>query len=137
MQPKEKRNPRALLIKSAPAHKAQATSAGVMSLPEAIIRTLSLRPYSLRKSTSIGRDSLITIPTSSISDCGAAPVPPSPLSKVIKSGADSMPLCLISVNNSCNHSSVPITILNPTGKPLVSRILLSMSSNSVTDLISG
>jgi hypothetical protein len=91
MQPSANMKPRAEVTKSAPAASAQAISPGFTSLPLATMRMRSLSPISLRKSTSRGSASRIDMPTRSINGMGEAPVPPSPPSSVMKSGALSGP----------------------------------------------
>ena len=58
MQPSENMKPRAEVTKSAPTHNAQATSAGMMSLPEQMTLMRSRKPQVFRVSTTIGRLSL-------------------------------------------------------------------------------
>jgi len=83
MQPRENINPRAELIKSAPVHKAQAISEGVINFPLATILILSRRRCFLMIFIAIGRTSFIGRPTESIKLDGAAPVPPPPPSITI------------------------------------------------------
>ena len=87
MQPNANINPLAEVTKFAPKHNAQATSAGVTNLPDEITFTLSYNPYCLSLLTKIGKLSFKGKPISSSNGIGAAPVPPSALSTVIKSGA--------------------------------------------------
>ena len=136
IQPSENIKPRADTTQSAPAHKAQATSAGLISLPEAITFMRSRKPYSFSLSTSKGKVSWISNPISSIKVSGAAPVPPSPLSIVMKSGAQSSPRCLIVENNSSSQMPSPITVLKPTGLPVMLRNRFILSSNSSSFLTS-
>src|SRR5579885_2039997 len=133
MQPSANMKPRAVLMKSAPTHSAQATSAGVTSLPEAITRTRSRRPYSSSLSTSSGRLSRSGKPMSSMSGCGAAPVPPSALSTVMKSGALSAPRFSTSANSSSSHDPSLTTALKPTGLPVTSRMRAIMSRRDAAD----
>ena len=129
--------PRAEVIKSVPTHKAHAISVGVINFPELITLILSRKPYSINLSISFGKLSRKGNPTSSINDIGAAPVPPSALSSVIKSGACSMPRFLIACIKSSSQPYAPNTILNPTGLPAACRIFCTISSRSSTELISG
>ncbi len=94
---------RAEQTKSAPMHKAQATSAGVISLPEAITLIRSRRPYSPSVSTSNGKLSRSGSPMSSIRGIGAAPVPPSAPSTVMKSGAEPSPRAWIAAHSSSSQ----------------------------------
>ena len=103
MHPNENIKPRALLTKSAPALNAQAISTGLSNLPLAITLILSRSLKRLRRSTTSGRLSSIGAPILSIKLSGAAPVPPSPLSMVMKSGAQLSPRFKIAVN-SCSIS---------------------------------
>lgn len=109
MQPSANIKPRAEVTKSAPAHKAQATSVGFMRL---------CRLWFINTFSTTGKASLSGKPTLSISDMGAAPVPPSPPSRVIKSGADSSPRSLISAHSLFSQSHQLATVLKPTGLPV-------------------
>ncbi len=129
--------PRADTQKSAPMQTAQATLAGFTSLPEAMTLTRSRRPCALSLSTTSGRLSRSGRPTSSISGIGAAPVPPSAPSTVMKSGADSTPRRLISTHSSSSQPHAPMTLLKPTGLPVSSRIRAIIASRSSTELMSG
>ena len=108
-----------------------------MRLPDATMRVRERSPCFIRTSSTAGNASFNVKPTLSISDIGAAPVPPSPPSTVIKSGADSSPRSLINTHNSSNHCVELMTVLNPTGFPDTVRIRSIISNNSAGELISG
>ena len=59
--------------------------------------------------------SLIGVPTEFVISVGAAPVPPSPPSTVIKSGV--IPVSIIALQMARNSSCRPIHNLKPTGLP--------------------
>ncbi len=64
-------------------------------------------------------------------------MPPSAPSKVIKSGALSLPRRWISRHRSRIQSLPPSTTLNPVGLPVMSRTWLIISSKSLTERTSG
>ena len=128
--------PRAEATKSAPTQSAQATWPGLISLPEATTLTLGRRPWASRASTTSGRLSWIGRPTKSIRLAGAAPVPPSALSTVMKSGAEATPRATISRQKSSIQVSSPITVLIPVGLPVTRRTRATRSSRSPTSSVS-
>ena len=67
---------------------------------------------------------------------GAAPLPPSALSTVMKSGALSTPRRLISSHRSSIHPYAPMTALKPVGLPVAERTRSIMSTKSPGELTS-
>ena len=57
----------------------------------------------------------------SASACGAAPLPPSPPSTAMKSGANAMPRRATASHSSFMNRQPPIAVLMPTGLPVNSR----------------
>ncbi|MNY30402.1 hypothetical protein D3C86_1645100 [compost metagenome] len=85
IQPKANIIPLAELQRSAPVANVLMMSKPVMTLPLQIILIWSLIPKPFRQSYTKASASLNGMPTWSEYSCGAAPVPPSPPSTVIKS----------------------------------------------------
>ncbi|CAM5577951.1 hypothetical protein RLIN73S_01712 [Rhodanobacter lindaniclasticus] len=93
-----------------------------MHLPEQITLMRWRRPRRISVFTSSGSASCSGSPTPSISVCGAAPVPPSEPSTMMKSGALSMPRWSTSSHSCSIQSMPPNTALKPVGLPVSSRI---------------
>ena len=91
MQPSENMKPRAEVTKSAPAQIAQATSPGHDQLAAGDDADALLQPVPVAHVHHPRQRLASGMPTRSISGIGAAPVPPSPPSTVMKSGAQSGP----------------------------------------------
>ena len=99
-----------------------------MIFPEAIILILSRSPNPTRQSSTKANASRNGKPMLFEYSNGAAPVPPSPPSTVIKSGV--IPDCFMALHTAINSLFRPMASLKPTGlPPLSSRSVFTNSSN--------
>ena len=84
-----------------------------------------------------GRREATGSPMLSIKPWGAAPVPPSALSKVMKSGADASPRAWMASQKSSSHAVCPKTSLMPVGFPDAVRTRSIRSSRESASVTSG
>ena len=136
MQPTANIIPRAERVKSAPWMIRVTMSNPLVILPDAPILMCSRRPVPTRQFCTIIRPCVSGIPTWSTNSCGAAPVPPSAPSTMMKSGV--MPVCSIALQIDRNSVREPMHNLNPTGLPsdrLRSVAMKCMSSSGVLNAV--
>jgi len=132
MHPNAKSMARAELHTSAPMARVRTTENPVNTFPAAMIFTWSLSPAPFRSPCARVRASAIGIPTEFENSGGAAPVPPSAPSMVMKSGA--MPVVSIALIRAENSSGFPTHSLNPTGLPPLSSRSFAMNSHKPSGL---
>jgi hypothetical protein len=126
----------------------KARAAHVMSAPRAIVRIsenpLQTRPEALiltfaHKSAPINMFLTTTNPSSNgnpielVYSGGAAPVPPSPPSTVMKSGP--FPISTIALTRAAISPGSPTQSLRPSGIPLLSSLSLAMNSTNSQGLL--
>ena len=128
MQPRASIMPRAELAMSAPRARARIRWKPVRILPEAPMRMSFFRSKPNSASTTKARPSLSGKPTELEYSIGAAPVPPSPPSTVMKSGL--MPVSTIALQMAKNSLRKPTQSLKPTGLPPDSSRSCRMNSTS-------
>mmetsp|Transcript_14735 Transcript_14735/g.41489 ORF Transcript_14735/g.41489 Transcript_14735/m.41489 type:complete len:206 (-) Transcript_14735:1099-1716(-) len=124
MHPRANIMARAEFITSAPRDMVRTSENPVRALPEAMMLTFSRIPAAVRMSWTKARPSLRGVPTRLLNSGGAAPVPPSPPSTVMKSGWT--PSCSIACTRAANSSRRPTHSLKPTGFPPDSFLSLVM-----------
>ena len=115
IQPRENIIPLALAHKSAPRDNFFRISIPFKILPEATILISFFKLNPIKASTTKTKASRKGIPTELVYSKGAAPVPPSPPSTVIKSGV--RPVSCITLQRLINSSFLPIQSLIPIGFP--------------------
>mmetsp|Transcript_22206 Transcript_22206/g.75406 ORF Transcript_22206/g.75406 Transcript_22206/m.75406 type:complete len:252 (+) Transcript_22206:302-1057(+) len=115
MHPSAKSMARAELHTSAPSASVLTTEKPVSTLPEAMTFTWSRSPAPLSVACTSVSPSDSGVPTELLNSGGAAPVPPSAPSTVMKSGV--IPVLVIALTISTNSTGLPTQSLNPTGLP--------------------
>ena len=115
IQPSDNMKLRAELTASAPKANARTIWNAENIFPDAIILTLSRTPIPSKALFTNIKASRIGVPTEFVISVGAAPVPPSPPSTVIKSGV--IPVSTIALHIAKNSSFRPIQSLKPIGLP--------------------